>query len=129
MLPTPRRPSLFERIGEKILLLMVGPLHQVPALYARGRWRFAATRAIAYATVMTFGLMVLNFALGGPMFRAPVQRQALALRLGSYWVVQFVVGLVLALFIWRMVERIAQLKRKPVIREFTTGVPTDETQR
>jgi len=114
MLPTPRKPSVFERIGEKILLLMVGPLHQVPALYQQGRWRFAATRAVAYATVMTFGLMVLNIVVGGPMFRSPGGRQALALRLGSYWVVQCIVGIVLSLFIWRMVERIAQLKRQPV---------------
>lgn len=120
---------MFERIGEKMLLLMVGPLHQVPALHARGRWRFAATRAVAYATVMTLGLMVLNFAMSGPMFRAPVERQALALRLGSYWAVQFIVGMILSLVIWRMVERIAQLKRPPDIREFTSGRPTDDLQR
>ncbi len=105
-------PSLFERIGEKVLLLLVGPLDRIPALYARGRWRFASTRAVAYATVMTVGLVVLNMVSGGPMFRAPVDGALLALRLGSYWVVQLVVGVVLSLFIWRMVERIAVLKAK-----------------
>ncbi|MEO7361762.1 MAG: hypothetical protein ABI120_15635 [Gemmatimonadaceae bacterium] len=105
-------PSLFERMGEKVLLLLVGPLDRIPALYARGRWRFAATRAVAYATVMTAGLVVLNTVSGGPMFRAPVDVQLLILRLMSYWAVQLVVGAVLSLFIWRMVERIAMLKAK-----------------
>lgn len=105
-------PSLFERIGEKVLLLLVGPLDRIPALYARGRWRFTATRAVAYATVMTMGLVVLNTVSGGPMFRAPVDVRLLVLRLGSYWTVQLVAGAVLSLFIWRMVERIAVLKAK-----------------
>lgn len=106
------KPSLFERIGEKVLLLLVGPLNRVPALYARGRWRFTATRAVAYATVMTVGLAVLNIVSGGPMFRAPVDVSLLVLRLGSYWAVQMIVGVVLSLFIWGMVERIAMLRGK-----------------
>lgn len=105
-----RNPSLFERIGEKILLLLVGPLDGIQALYARGRWRFVASRALAYATVMTLGLAVINWAAGGPMFRAPVDVQLLLLRLASYWAVQFVVGAILSLFIWRMVARLAGLR-------------------
>lgn len=105
-------PSLFERIGERVLLLLVGPLDRIPALYARGRWRFAATRAVAYATVMTAGLAALNAVSGGSMFRAPLDVRLLVLRLGSYWAVQLIVGTVLSLFIWRMVERIARLKAK-----------------
>ena len=105
-------PSLLERIGEKVLLLLVGPLSRIPALHARGRLHFAATRALAYATVMTVGLVVLNTLSGGPMFRAPIDMQLLVLRLGSYWAVQLIVGVVLSLFIWRMVERIAVLKAK-----------------
>ena len=105
-------PSLLERIGEKVLLLLVGPLDRIPALYARGRVRFAATRALAYATVMTVGLVVLTTMSGGAMFRAPVDMQLLVLRLGSYWAVQVIVGVVLSLFIWRMVERIAVLRAK-----------------
>ena len=107
-----RNPSLFEKIGEKILLLLVGPMDRVTALHARGRTRFVATRGVAYATVMTVGLVVLNTISGGPMFRPPVDVRLLALRLGSYWGVQLVVGVVLSLFIWRMVERIAALKAK-----------------
>jgi len=103
-------PSLFERIGEKVLLLLVGPLDRIPALYERGRWQFVATRAVAYATVMTLGLALLNTLSGGPMFRAPVDVPLLLLRLGAYWVVQLIVGVVLSLFIWRIVERIARLK-------------------
>lgn len=91
---------------------MVGPLDKVPELYARGRWPFVIKRAAAYATIMTLGLVVLNFIFGGPMFRAPVDAQLLALRLGSYWAVQFVVGAVLVLFIWRAVERIAHMKKR-----------------
>lgn len=102
-----RHPTLFERIGDKVLRLLVGPLDRIPALYARGRWRFAATRGVAYATVTTAGLVVLNTVAGGSMFRAPLDTKVLALRLGSYWLVQLIVGAVLALFIWRMVERIA----------------------
>jgi len=111
----PREPGFFERVGERILLLLVGPLHRVPDLYARGRGRFVTTRAGAYATIMTFGLMVLNALSGGPMFRAPLDVSLLALRLGSYWCVQFVVGALLAVFIWKTVERIVQLKRRPTI--------------
>ena len=92
--------------------MLVGPLHRVPALHARGRWRFTATRAVAYATVMTLGLAVLNTVSAGPMFRAPVDVPLLLLRLGSYWAVQMIVGVVLSLFIWRMVERIAVLREK-----------------
>lgn len=103
-------PSLFEKIGEKVLLLLVGPLSQVPALYARGRWRFVLTRAAAYAVVMTTGLVLLNLVSGGVMFRAPVDWGLLVLRLGSYCAVQFFVGVILSLFIWRMVERIARLR-------------------
>ena len=110
------RPGFFERVGERILLLLVGPLDRVPELYTRGRMRFIATRAGAYASVMTAGLIVLNAISRGPMFRAPVQWQLLLLRLGSYWAVQFLVGALLSLFIWKTVERIAQIKRKPVIR-------------
>lgn len=112
----PIRPGFFERVGERILLLLVGPLDRVPELYARGRLRFIATRAGAYASVMTAGLVVLNAVSRGPMFRAPVDWPLLLLRLGSYWAVQFVVGALLSLFIWKTVERIAQIKRKPVIR-------------
>ena len=111
-----RGPGLFERVGERILLLLVGPLNRVPEVYARGRWRFVATRAAAYATVMTLGLVVLNAVSGGPIFRAPVDVGLLALRLGSYWFVQFLVGALLAVFIWKTVERIVQLKRTPIIR-------------
>ena len=107
-------PSLFERIGEKVLLLLVGPLDGIPALYTRGRGRFVASRAVAYATVMTVGLALLNLASGGPMFRAPVDVQLLLLRLGSYWAVQVVVGAVLSLFIWKMVERIAVLRERAI---------------
>ncbi|MEO7998455.1 MAG: hypothetical protein ABI852_13480 [Gemmatimonadaceae bacterium] len=107
-----RNPSLFERIGEKVLLLLVGPLDGLPALYARGRMRFAITRAFAYATVMTVGLALLNVISGGPMFRAPIDAQLLALRLGSYWAVQFVVGGLISLFIWRMVERLAKMREQ-----------------
>ena len=105
-----RNPSLFERIGEKVLLLLVGPLDGIPALYARGRPRFVFSRAFAYASVMTAGLGVLNWASGGPMFRAPINVQLLLLRLASYWAVQFVVGAILSLFIWRMVARLAGLR-------------------
>lgn len=107
-----RNPSLFEKIGEKVLLLLVGPLDRIEALHARGRLRFVTTRGVAYATVMTAGLALLNAFSGGAMFRAPVDVQLLVLRLGSYWAVQFIVGLVLSLFIWRMVERIASLRTK-----------------
>lgn len=105
-----RNPSLFERIGERVLLLLVGPLDKIPALYARGRWRFVLSRALAYATVMTAGLALINWLSGGPMFRAPVDVPLLLLRLASYWAVQFVVGLILSLFIWRMVARLATLR-------------------
>src|SRR5688572_29286679 len=109
--PDPR-PAFFERAGERILLLMVGPLYKVPDVYARGRLRFVTTRGVAYATVMTLGLVVLNLVAGGPMFRSPVDVKLLALRLGSYWAVQFLVGAVLVLFIWRAVERIAQIRMR-----------------
>lgn len=107
-----RNSSLFEKIGEKVLLLLVGPLDRIPTLHARGRTRFVITRGVAYATVMTAGLVALNGMSGGPMLRAPVDWKLLMLRLGSYWGVQLVVGVVLSLFIWRMVERIATLKAK-----------------
>lgn len=90
------------------MLLVVGPLNRIPALYARGRWRFVTTRGVAYATVMTVGLAVLNAIAGGPMFRAPVDAGLLALRLGGYWAVQFVVGMVLSFFIWKLVARLAR---------------------
>lgn len=109
-------PAFLERAGERILLLMVGPLDKVPELYARGRWSFVTKRGAAYATIMTLGLVALNSIFGGPMFRAPVDAKLLAIRLSSYWAVQFVVGAVLVLFIWRAVERIAAMKRKPIIR-------------
>ncbi|MGV3709079.1 MAG: hypothetical protein ACO1Q7_09565 [Gemmatimonas sp.] len=103
-----RNPSLFERIGEKVLLLLVGPLDRIPQLYARGRLRFVLSRAGAYATVMTLGLMVLSALSGGPMFRAPLDLRLLALRLLGYWGVQLVVGVVLSLLIWGMVGRLAR---------------------
>lgn len=115
-IPQRRGPGFFERVGERILLLLVGPLNRVPDVYARGRGRFVTTRAAAYATIMTLGLIVLNSLSGGPMFRAPVDVKLLALRLGSYWSVQFVVGALLSLFIWKTVERIVQLRRTPTIR-------------
>lgn len=108
-----RNPSLFERIGEKVLLLLVGPLDRIPQLYARGRGRFALSRASAYATVMTLGLMLLSWISGGPMFRAPVDVRLLVLRLAGYWGVQFVVGVVLSLVIWGMVGRLARGRRGP----------------
>lgn len=107
-----RKPSLFERIGENVLRLLVGPLDKLPALYARGRFRFVLTRAFAYAWVMTAGLALLNFISGGPIFRAPVDVNLLLLRLGSYWAVQFVVGGILSLFIWRVVARLATMREK-----------------
>lgn len=110
-------PSFFERVGERVLLLLVGPLHRVPDLYLRGRWRFVTTRAAAYATVMTAGLALLNAIVRGPMFSSPLDIRLLLLRLSSYWAVQFAVGALLALFIWRMVARIAQIKaQRPIIR-------------
>lgn len=105
-----RNPSFFEQIGERVLLLLVGPLDKIPELYARGLARFALTRAIAYACVMTGGLALLNWISGGPIFRAPIDAKLLALRLGSYWAVQFVVGAVLSFFIWRMVARLAKMR-------------------
>jgi len=30
-----RKPSLFERVSEKVILLVMGPLDRIPALYAR----------------------------------------------------------------------------------------------
>lgn len=107
-----RNRSLFERIGEKVLLLLVGPLDGLPALYVRGRLRFAITRALAYACVMTAGLASLNLVSGGPMFRAPINANLLALQLGSYAAVQFLVGVVISLFIWRMVERLAKMREQ-----------------
>ncbi|MBC8086943.1 MAG: hypothetical protein H7Z40_06730 [Phycisphaerae bacterium] len=112
-IPQQRSPGFFERVGERILLLLVGPLNRVPEVYARGRGRFVITRAGAYATVMTLGLIVLNALSGGPMFRAPIDAKLLALRLASYWSVQFLVGALLSLFIWKTVERLVQLKRTP----------------
>ena len=103
-------PSLFERVGEKALLLVVGPLDKIPALYARGRWRFVLTRGLAYATVMTVGLAVLNAMAGGPMFRAPVDVGLLALRLGGYWAVQLVMGVVVAMLVWGVVGRLARAR-------------------
>jgi hypothetical protein len=105
-------PSLFERIGEKLLLLLVGPLDGISALHARGPFRFALTRAFAYACVMTAGLALLNVVAGGVMFRAPIDARLLSLRLGSYWAVQFVVGAIISLFIWRMVSRLAKMREQ-----------------
>lgn len=107
-----RNPSLFERIGANVLRLLVGPLDKLPALYARGRMRFVFTRAFAYATVMTAGLALLNLISGGPIFRAPIDMNLLLLRFGAYWAVQFVVGGILSLFIWRMVARLATMREK-----------------
>lgn len=106
------KPSIFEMIGERILLLLVGPLDKLPALYARGRLAFVLARGVAYASVMTLGLALLNVLSQGPMFRAPLDVKLLLLRLGAYWLVQLFVGIVLSIFIWRMVERLALLRQR-----------------
>jgi hypothetical protein len=113
--PSPHQPAFFERVGERILLLLVGPIARVPALYARGRWRFVTTRGAAYATVMTLGLILLNVLAGGRTYSAPLDIKLLLLRLVSYWAVQFAFGALVALFIWRMVERIARLRARAPI--------------
>lgn len=112
----PPTPSIFERIGDRVLLLLVGPLDKIPELYARGRLRFALTRGLAYATIMLVGLIVVNIAVGAPIFRTGVDVQNLLLRFASYWVAQFVVGSLVALLIWRMVQRIAEFQQRSASR-------------
>ena len=112
----PRPPSFFERTGERVLLLLVGPLDKIPALYARGRLRFCVTRGASYATIMLVGLLLMNVIAGAPIFRAGADVQNLLLRFASYWVAQFFVGSLLALFIWRMVQRIAQYSTRAADR-------------
>ncbi|MEP6764119.1 MAG: hypothetical protein ABJB66_07405 [Gemmatimonadaceae bacterium] len=97
----------FERIGGRLLTTLVGPLDKTPELYARGRLRFALTRGGAYALVMLIALLVATAIARRPIFNTPT-----LVRIGAYTLTQFLLGAVLALIIWRMVERIAQMKIK-----------------
>jgi hypothetical protein len=108
----PHTPSILERIGDRVLLLLVGPLDRIAALHARGRTRFALTRGLAYATFMLLGLVLVNMLAGVPILRGGPDVRNLLLRLGSYWAAQFVVGALVSLLIWRMVERIAEFQRR-----------------
>lgn len=117
------KPSIFEMIGERIMLLLVGPLDKLPALYARGRLSFVLKRGLTYACVMTLGLALLNVLSQGPMFRAPLDVKLLLLRLAAYWSVQFFVGIVLSLFIWRMVERVALLRERAMKERGSRQLP------
>jgi hypothetical protein len=122
----PTSPGFFEGFGERVLVLLVGPLNKIPELYARGRVRFCVTRGAGYATVMLAGLVVVNLIAGAPIFRAGADVKQLLIRFASYWMAQFFIGALLSLFIWRMVKRIAEYtaraaNRPPVtIREFET---------
>ncbi len=98
-------PPFFERLGERVLITLVGPLEKIPELYARGRLRFALTRGGAYALVMLIALVVATTISGRPLF----ERQTVV-RTGAYTFTQFLLGAVLAMVIWRMVERIARLR-------------------
>lgn len=122
----PESPGFFEGFGERILALLVGPLNKIPELYARGRMRFCVTRGAGYATVMLAGLVAVNLIAGAPIFRAGADAKQLVIRFASYWTAQFFIGSLLSLFIWRIVQRIAEYQaraasRPPAtIREFET---------
>lgn len=86
---------------------MIGPLNKIPALYARGRWRFALTRGAAYATAMVLGLFTID-----TISRGPMSRNHLLYRFAAYGLTQFILGFIIALFIWRAVERVARLQEQ-----------------
>lgn len=98
---------IFERIGSRLLTTLVGPLDKTPELYARGRLRFALTRGGAYALVMLIALLVATAIAGRPIFDTPT-----LVRIGAYTLTQFLLGAVLSMVIWQMVERIAKMKMK-----------------
>ncbi|MDQ6611017.1 MAG: hypothetical protein M3Y64_01180 [Gemmatimonadota bacterium] len=102
----PSNVPFFERVGARVLTMLVGPIDRIPQLYERGRLHFAVTRGGAYAMVMFIALVVTTAISGGKIFD-----QQTLLRIGAYTLTQFLLGLVLAMVIWRMVERIAQLRK------------------
>ena len=100
----PPNAPFFERVGARVLTMLIGPIDRIPALYQRGRLHFAFTRGGAYAMVMLVALVITTAVSGRKVF----DTQTL-IRIAAYTFTQFLLGVVLAFVIWRMVERIAQL--------------------